>query len=275
MSMKMSFSTLACPDWTMAQIIAMAAGERYDGIELRFVQGEDSLWKLPAFSGAELASTKRALADHALTISSLDTSCRFDSPDAAERGRWMTEGERMAELAAELGAPGLRVFGDRIHSGADRESTQGWIADSVGTLAGIAESRGVEVWIENHGDFVTGEQITAILSQADCPNMGIVWDPANSYATTQERPADGATQLGTLIRHVHIKDLQRNEDGWEYVLSGDGEFPLLELKGALDQLRYDRFLSFEWEKKWHPSIADPEIAVPHFARWFRKSCAYV
>jgi len=53
--MKLSFSTLACPDWTIPQITAMAAGAGYDGIELRFVQGEDSLWKLPVFSGAERA----------------------------------------------------------------------------------------------------------------------------------------------------------------------------------------------------------------------------
>src|SRR5450432_1744523 len=103
MSAKISFSTLACPDWTMPQIIATAAGERYDGIELRFVQGEDSLWKLPAFSGEELASTKRALADQALTISCLDTSCRFHSTDPAERERWIVEGERIGDLAAELG----------------------------------------------------------------------------------------------------------------------------------------------------------------------------
>jgi sugar phosphate isomerase/epimerase len=274
MSMKMSFSTLACPDWTMAQIIAMAASESYDGIELRFVQGEDSLWKLPAFSGAQLASTKQALADHALTISCLDTSCRFDSPDPAERRRWMIEGERMADLAAELAAPGLRVFGDTIRSGTSRESTQGWVADSVRTLAQIAQSKGVEVWIENHGDFVTAAQIAAILKQAGSPNAGVVWDPANSYAAAREQPSEGAALLGAAIRHVHIKDLQRGQDMWKYVLSGEGEFPLLELKGALDRLRYDRFLSFEWEKKWHPSIADPEIALPHFARWFRKVCAH-
>lgn len=272
--MKMSFSTLACPDWTLAQIIAMAVRERYDGIELRFVQSEDSLWKLPVFSGSELGSTKRALADHALTISCLDTSCRFDSPDAVERRHWMREGERMADLAAELAAPGLRVFGDTIRSGADRESTQSWIAESVRSLADIAESRGVEVWIENHGDFVTAAQTAAILKQADCPNVGVVWDPANSYVAALERPAEGAAQLGEAIRHVHIKDLQRQQDTWSYVLTGEGEFPLHELKSALDQLRYDRFLSFEWEKKWHPSIADPEIALPHFARWFRKSCAH-
>ena len=66
--MRMSFSTLACPDWTMPQLIGTAAREGYDGIELRFVQGEDSLWKLPVFSGKELASTKQALADRALNI---------------------------------------------------------------------------------------------------------------------------------------------------------------------------------------------------------------
>jgi sugar phosphate isomerase/epimerase len=272
MNMRVSFSTLACPDWTMPQIIAIAVGEGYDGIELRFVQGEDSLWKLPVFSGKELASTKRALGDRALTISCLDTSCRFHSPDATERERWITEGERMADLAAELGAPGLRVFGDTIQPGADRASTQNWIAESIRELAEITEARGVELWLENHGDFAAAPQTAAILAQAACPRAGMVWDPANSFAATQEQPAEGAALLRAAIRHVHIKDLRRDQNGWKHVLTGEGDFPLLDLKGALDRLQYDRFLSFEWEKKWHPEIADPEIALPHFARWFRKNC---
>jgi sugar phosphate isomerase/epimerase len=271
--MKVSFSTLACPDWTMPQIITMAAGENYDGIELRFVQGEDSLWKLPVFLGRELASTKRALADRALTISCLDTSCRFHSPDAAERERWITEGNRMADLAAELGAPGLRVFGDTIQLGADRSSTQGWIADSIRQLAETVAVRGVEVWIENHGDFAGAGQTAAILEQVVSSRVGVVWDPANSFVANHEQPADGAMRLGAAIRHVHIKDLRRDRDGWNYVLNGEGDFPWLELKNALLDLQYDRFLSFEWEKKWHPEIADAEIALPHFARWFRKNYA--
>jgi sugar phosphate isomerase/epimerase len=273
MSMKVSFSTLACPDWTMPQIIAMAAREGYDGIELRFVQGEDSLWKLPAFSGVELAATRRALADHAITVSCLDTSCRFHSPDSAERRQWMTEGERMADLAAELGAPGLRVFGDTIQPGADRESTQSWIADSIRELAEVAAPKGVEVWIENHGDFATAPQTAAILAQAACSRVGVVWDPANSFVAAQEQPANGAALLRAAIRHVHIKDLRRNQGGWQHVLTGEGDFPLLELKAALEPLEYDSFLSFEWEKKWHPEIADAEIALPHFARWFRMNYA--
>ena len=116
--MKVSFSTLACPDWTMPQIIEIAVDAGYDGIELRFVEGEDSLWKLAVFSGTQLAATKRALAELGLSISCVDTSCRFHSPDATERERWIAEGERMSDLAAELGAPGMRVFGDTIQPGA-------------------------------------------------------------------------------------------------------------------------------------------------------------
>lgn len=271
--MKVSFSTLACPDWTMAQIIAMASRESYDGIELRFVQGEDSLWKLPVFSGKGLAATKRELADRALSISCLDTSCRFHSPDAAERGRWITEGKRMADLAAELGAPGLRVFGDTIQAGADRASTQRWIAESIRELAEITAERGVEVWIENHGDFAGSHQTAAILQQAASPKAGVVLDPVNSFVASEERPADAAARLGVAIRHVHIKDLRRDGSGWKYVLPGEGDFPLPELKAALQDLQYDRFVSFEWEKKWHPEIADAEVALPHFARWFRTNYA--
>jgi sugar phosphate isomerase/epimerase len=257
----------------MPQIIAMAADEGYHGIELRFVQGEDSLWKLPVFSGKELASTRRALAHQALTISCLDTSCRFHSPDAAERGRWITEGKRMADLAAELGAPGMRVFGDTIQPGTDRASTQSWIAESIRQLAEITAARGVDIWIENHGDFAHASETVAILHQAASPKLGVVWDPANSFATTGEQPASGGAQLGVAIRHVHIKDFRRDADGVKYVLPGEGDFPLLDLKTTLQDLNYDRFVSFEWEKKWHPEIADADIALPHFARWFRKNYA--
>ena len=85
-----------------------------------------------------------------MTISCVDTSCRFHSPDAAERARWITEGERMADLAAELGAPGMRVFGDTIQPGADRASTRkAGLLIPFDDLAENTAARGVEVWIEN------------------------------------------------------------------------------------------------------------------------------
>ena len=59
----------------------------------------------------------------------------------------------------------------------------------------------------------------------------------------------------------------------ELALTGEGEFAIAEIRAVLAQLNYAGFLSFEWEKKWHPAIAPAEIAVPHFAKWFRRDWA--
>ena len=271
--MKMSFSTLACPEWTMPQIIQIAIDAGYDGIELRYVEGRDSLWKLPAFSGTQLGAIRKTLADHGLSISCIDTSCRFHFPDAKEREYWMQEGERMSDLAAELGAPAIRVFGDAIQPGTTKESTQRWIAECIRRLAETTSRKSVEVWLETHGDFCAAGETAAILSEAGSPHVGVLWDPVNSFVSTAEQPTDGALRLGPAIRHVHLKDIERTREGFRYVLTGGGDFPFQDLKHALRYLHYDGFLSFEWEKKWHPDLAEADIAVPHFAEWFRRSCA--
>ena len=269
--MKLSFSTLACPDWTMPNIISIASAAGYDGIELRFVESEDSLWTLPVFQGSALSLTRRTLSDCGLRIACVDTSCRFHFPDANERNRWLEEGERMADLAATLGAPGIRVFGDTIQPGANRACTRAWIADSIRRLSEKVASRGVEVWLETHGDFADASETAGILAEAACPSAGVVWDPANCFLEYQERPQEAATRLGASICHVHLKDLRQNDDGWRLALTGDGNFPLAEVLSALCRLKYTRFVSFEWEKKWHPEIPDATIALPHFTRWFRRN----
>jgi sugar phosphate isomerase/epimerase len=226
---------------------------------------------LPVFQGTELAATKRELSDRGLVISCLDTSCLFHSPDSAERNRWLVEGTRMSDLAVALGAPGIRVFGDTIQPGVDRDSTRGWIAESICKLAEITAPKGVEVWLESHGDFAAADETLAVLKQAGVSATGVLWDPANSFTGANEAPADGAEKLGAKIRHTHIKDLRKNKDTWEHVLTGEGGFPLRQQMAALRKMNYDRFVSFEWEKKWHPEIPDAEIALPHFIRWFRQN----
>jgi sugar phosphate isomerase/epimerase len=268
---KISFSTLACPDWTLAQAAAIASSSGYDGIELRFVENEDSLWKLPVFGRAQLPSTKRLLRDSGLTISCVDTSCRFHFPDPKERERWVEEGVRMADMAAALEAPGIRVFGDTIQLGATRDMTRTWIAESIHCLAEKIAPTDVEVWLETHGDFAGADETASILSEAATSNAGTLWDPANCYIESKERPQEGAARLGSSIRHVHIKDLLLEQNKWTPVLTGEGNFALQEVRAALRDIHYQGFASFEWEKKWHPEIPDASVALPHFAHWWREN----
>ena len=270
MSFKLSFSTLACPDWDLQRVLDTAARLGFNGVELRFLSGRSDLDRLPEFTGARLAESRRAITDRNLAIACVDTDVHFHWPDAAKRRENVDEGVRMADLAAALGAPGIRIFGDKIQPGQTREQTRAWTSEGMCALAEKTRGHGVEVWIETHGDFANWHDTREILQAAKCAGVGAVWDPENCYDAYFEKPADGAKALGAYIRHVHYKDIHRDAKGqWIPALMGKGEFPLLDTLNALRRLGYGRFVSFEWEKKWHPEIPDADVALPQFMQWMR------
>ena len=48
------------------------------------------------------------------------------------------------------------------------------------------------------------------------------------------------------------------------MLFGEGEFPAAVTMKLLHDGGYTGWFSLEWEKAWHPSLANPEIALPPF-----------
>ncbi len=278
--MKISFSTLACPSWKLDAVLEIARSEKFDGVELRFIENDDRLWSRAEFTGSGLRETISKLNDFALEIPCLDTSCFFHDREQSTRRAAIEQGKRMAELAARLEAPGIRVFGDTIQPGATREMTRRWVAESMDELNQEAKGLGVEVWLESHGDFAAAQETVGILKLGGESNLGVLWDPANAFADGGEDPETGMQILGSQIRHVHVKDAKRpSADAgnprrvWDPVLMGEGDFPAARLLSILSSHGYRRYLSFEWEKRWHPAIPEPDIALPHFARWVRRTLA--
>ena len=129
---RLAFSTLGCPSWPLGRILDSASRLGYDGVELRFVEGDDALWARPELTGSGLRETLARLADAGLAVPCVDTRSFFHSPDPAARRLAVEEAERTAGLAARLGARGIRVFGDRVQPGADLASTRGWIVEALG-----------------------------------------------------------------------------------------------------------------------------------------------
>jgi glucosamine-6-phosphate deaminase len=267
---RLSFSTLGCPGWTLARVVDAASRMGYDGVELRFLENDDALWARPELTGAGLAETRARLADAGLAVPCVDTRSFFHNPDPDARRTAVEEAERTAEVAARLGAAGIRVFGDRVQPGADLASTRGWIVEALGALRDRLRGSGVEVWLETHGDFATAAATRSLLEAAGSEGLGAVWDPANAFSEFGEEPETGALALGPFLRHVHLKDERRPPDGkipWPPVLPGRGDFPGGRVLAWLRRAGYDGWVSFEWEKRWHPQIEDPEVALPHFLGW--------
>jgi glucosamine-6-phosphate deaminase len=162
------------------------------------------------------------------------------------------------------------VFGDRVQPGADLASTRGFIVESLAALRDRLRGSGVEVWLETHGDFARAGDTRSLLEGAGSDGLGALWDPANAFSEFGEEPDAGAAALGRLLRHVHIKDVRRPPDGkvpWPPVLPGHGDFPAARALSWLRGAGYDRWVSFEWEKRWHPEIEEPDVALPRFLSW--------
>ena len=84
-----------------------------------------------------------------------------------------------------------------------------------------------------------------------------------------ESPDECMRQLDGRIINVHLKDARRTADGWQLVLLGEGEILVEEGLRTLQTIDYEGSVSVEWEKKWHPEIAEPEIAFPQYIRVLR------
>jgi 6-phosphogluconolactonase/glucosamine-6-phosphate isomerase/deaminase/sugar phosphate isomerase/epimerase len=268
--MRLSFSTLGCPAWSLSRVLDEAGRMGYDGVELRFIENADALWERPELVGPGLAETRGRLADAGLVVSCVDTRSFFHSPDPEVRRTALDEAARSAAIAVELGAEGIRVFGDRVQPRADLASTRAWIVEALATLRDRLRGSGVEVWLETHGDFATAAASRALVEEAGSEGIGVVWDPANAYAEFGEEPEAGFAALGGFVRHVHLKDARRGADGrvpWLPVLTGEGDFPASRALALLRRASYARFVSYEWEKRWHPEIEEPEVALPHFLQW--------
>lgn len=263
--MKLAFSTLGCPDWGLEEIAKGARRFGYDAIELRALNGEINLLARPELQPGAIKQIRAFLQDQNLPICCVDTSCAFDAIDEKIRQENVEIAVRHCLLASALGAPLIRVFPNEIPAGATREETRDRIADSLREVAKRAPS-GVRVGLETHGDFARGGATAEIIRLADHPNLAIIWDAANSFAAG-ESIAESARAVGPYLAHVHLRDARPQSDGkfWRPVLAGRGLVPLVQVIDFLRGADYEGYVSFEWEKYWHPEIEEPEVALPDFA----------
>ncbi|GAB3267145.1 sugar phosphate isomerase/epimerase [Larkinella harenae] len=264
---RLAFSTLGCPKWPLEQIIKTAVTEGYEAIEIRGIQGELFLPKCPEFgSPARIAETRAKFANSKLKICNLGASTALHHADTTKRQKNLDEARQFIDLAHALSCPYVRVFPNDLPKDQDREQTINLISDGLLELARHAKGSNVTVLLESHGEVIWKDVLLRIMKQAENPNVGLIWDIYNMWSVTKEPPAEVYSTLRKYIRHVHLKDGRRVDGKPQYTFLGKGEAPLQEAIGALRKGGYTGYYSLEWEKMWHPEIAEPELAFADYPK---------
>ncbi len=265
MKPRIAFSTLACPQWTWETVIEQARAMGYDGLEWR---GGEQGHVNPSWTTSQRAALKRRMDQAQLVSLAVTSYTSFTSDDPRVRALNVESLQQHLELAADIGAPYVRVFLGELAKGQSFESVQSQIIECLSAALPHAHATGVGMAIEHHDDFVRTAALVPFLSALDDPYVGAVWDIANAWSAG-ESPEAGARNLAGRIAYVQVKDGTGQRPHWQLMPVGAGQVPLAR---ALEQLRaqdYAGGFSVEWEYAWHPELPPPEGALPQALRFLR------
>ncbi|HEY1620484.1 MAG TPA: sugar phosphate isomerase/epimerase family protein [Streptosporangiaceae bacterium] len=262
-ALPLAFSTLACPGATLAAAAELGAATGYQGIELRLIDGELIDPAMPPDARAQVKSITDAAG---LPIVAVDSSIRLTADGAA------AQLAAFLELAADWDAPLVRVFGGPLPAAtadpAARREALDRAARVLDAAAPAARRLGVAIGVETHDDFSASATVAELLALVAPGVIGAVWDSHHPHKAG-ETPAQVRANLGDRILLAQVKDARRapeRDDGWQLVLLGEGEVAVREMLAELAAARYPGWVSVEWEKRWHPEIEPPEVALPQHHR---------
>jgi sugar phosphate isomerase/epimerase len=265
---RIAFSTLAFPAATLAKAMSLGRSAGYSGVELRLIDGELIDGSMPA---AARARVKRTAARARLPIVAVDSSIRLTDDEPGPELR------RFLELASDWESPLVRVFGGAL-AGDDPARGAGLEAAARVLQASVplAERLGVAVGVETHDAFSASAVVAELLGMVETGSVGAVWDSHHPHRAG-ESAAEVYQNIGRRVLLAQVKDARRDEaraDGWQLVPLGEGEVPVREMLTLLAAGGYQGWISVEWEKRWHPEIEEPEVALPQhrrvLAEWLRE-----
>ena len=262
--MKLSFSTLGCPDFSWTDITSLAKDFGFHGIELRGL-GNDIFSVHAPFSKNNIEKTKADLKRLKLEICCLSSGCALKFKDKHEES--IAELKEYIELAKALGTPYIRVLGD-LKAMPEEDFPDEYVIEPMKILAPIAEEAGVTLLIETNGVYSDTKRLADVLAQIGSDSVAALWDWNHPYRFNGEMPETTINNLGAFIKHTHIKDSVVVDGKVEYRLVGEGDLPpMAEYMKALRSLNYEGYISLEWLKQYAPELSDAGIVFPHYAHF--------
>ena len=150
------------------------------------------------------------------------------------------------------------------------------LAPMVAEAARYAAHRGIDLAIETHCALPTSA-LSELIERSGADNLGIVLDTANIVRIGEDL-VEVATELGPLVRMLHVKDLDLSEaefdnpgGWWPCVALGSGD---LDLEGTLEAVIASGFAGLACvELATLPAGSNEDDIVADGVAWLRRAAA--
>jgi sugar phosphate isomerase/epimerase len=172
----------------------------------------------------------------------------FATADKAKRNADVALAKQWIEVAAEMGAPVLRVFAGVQPKEHTWEQTAVWMAEALAECAEYGKQFGVIVGVQNHGDMLrSADEVIKILELVDSDWLGTIVD--TGFFLTPDPYEDIARVIPYAV-NWQVKELLSDRKG--------GKIDMNKLVSIIRESNYRGYVPIE-------TLPDPDPTLPYDA----------
>ena len=223
--------------WDIETIIRNLSQTGYQSVELRTTHAHGVEVGL---SPSERAEVKKRFKESPLESISLASGFEYHSPDPAELKKNIEGTKEYILLAKDVGATGIRVFGNSLPDEVPQEKSIEQIGKSLAEVGEFGYNNGVEVRICVHGNKTDRVSvIRKIIDASRNPHVYVNWN-CNPADTEEGGLENNFNLVKDRIRGVHMHEL------WE------AEYPYRKFLKLLAESGYKGYCNAEIDENEDP-----------------------
>ena len=237
-------------DWDVETIVRNLQAADFEAVELR--TGHKHLVE-PSINAAERDRVKNLFERSKVRLLSFGTTCEFQSPDATERRRQIQIAKTFIDLAHDTGAWGVKVRPNGLpKEDVPMDTTVGRIADALRELGDSGAGKGVEIWMEVHGNVTQNPPVAAAIMRATRHDaVGLCWN-SNPTDVVNGSVRKSWDLLRPWVKNAHINELS-NDYPWRELFtlmnqSGYERYTLCEAAESKEPERFLRYYKSLWKE---------------------------